>query len=107
MKIGNQTAYNGITLKPDGTFEAQVWSRDLDNDKLSYKWEILPEGTYFPYGGGGEKRPPSIPNLIPENTGSMISFKAPEKEGSYRLFVYVYDGKNHFATANIPFLTKP
>jgi beta-galactosidase/beta-glucuronidase len=106
IKIGKQTAYNGVELKAQNTYDAQVWSKDPDNDRLEYKWEILAEGTNFPYGGGGEKRPPSIPNLISSQTGSKIEFKAPDKEGSYRLFVYVYDGKNHFATANIPFLNK-
>ena len=34
---------------------------------------------------------------------SSIVITAPEEEGAYRLFVYVYDGNNHAAHANIPF----
>jgi hypothetical protein len=106
LKIGKQTAYEAVSLKANQIFEATVWSKDPDKDRLEYKWEILAEGTNFPYGGGGEKRQPSIPNLILNQNSSKITFRAPNKEGSYRLFVYVYDGKNHFATANIPFLNK-
>ena len=32
-----------------------------------------------------------------------IQFITPSKQGPYRLFVYIYDGENHAATANIPF----
>jgi hypothetical protein len=38
---------------------------------------------------------------------SKISFKAPEKEGAYRLFVYGYDGNGNWATANVPFYVQP
>jgi hypothetical protein len=31
------------------------------------------------------------------------NLKTPEKEGAYRLFLYLSDGHNKAATANIPF----
>ena len=35
-----------------------------------------------------------------------ISLTVPKASGAYRLFVYVADGKNKVATANIPFYIK-
>jgi beta-galactosidase/beta-glucuronidase len=106
LKIGQLTAYNNVYLKPSETYTAQVWVTEPENDKLQYNWEVLPEGTAFPYGGNGEKKPVAVPGLISEANKPRISFKSPDKEGSYRLFVYAYDGKGHWATANIPFYVK-
>ena len=33
----------------------------------------------------------------------MIEFSVPDVKGAYRIFVYVHDGNEHVATANIPF----
>lgn len=106
LKIGQLTAYNNVYLQPSQSYTAEVWVKEPDNDSIQYNWEVLPEGTTFPYGGNGEKKPEAIPGLIGEVNKPHINFKSPDKEGSYRLFVYAYDGKGHWATANIPFYVK-
>lgn len=106
-KLGSLTAYESVYLPKNGTHEAQVWATDPDGDEFQYVWEILREGTHFPYGGGGEKRPQSVQGLIAENGKKAIRFKSPQEEGPYRLFVYVYDEQGHWATANIPFYVQP
>lgn len=103
MKIESQTAYAGVYLQPGQTYTGQVWTEDPEKDSLQYKWEILPEGTRFPYGGNGEKRPPALPDLIAATDTSKISFRSPAAAGAYRLFVYAYDGHQNWATANVPF----
>lgn len=105
-KIGTLTAYQNVYLQKNKLYQAQVWATDPDKDQLRYVWEILREGTTFPYGGGGEKKPATVSDLSKSNQRS-ISFNAPPEEGAYRLFVYVYDGKGHWATANIPFYVEP
>lgn len=55
VMIDTLTAYDNIYLKPLQTYPARVWVTDPDKDSLKYKWEVLPEGTSFPYGGNGEK----------------------------------------------------
>jgi beta-galactosidase/beta-glucuronidase len=107
LKIGKLTAYNNVYLQPSQNYTAQVWVTEPDNDNIQYTWEVLPEGTTFPYGGNGEKKPPVISGLISELNKSKINFKSPGNEGSYRLFVYAYDEQGHWATANIPFYVKP
>lgn len=106
LKIGQLTAYNNVYLQPSQSYTAEVWVKDPDNDSTQYNWEVLPEGTTFPYGGNGEKKPAAVPGLVGEVNKPHINFKSPDKEGSYRLFVYAYDGKGHWATANIPFYVK-
>jgi hypothetical protein len=106
LKIGSQTAYQGVYLAPNQTYTGQVWVRDPEKETLVYHWEILQEGTNFPYGGNGEKRPPAIPDLIPDPKQSQISFRSPTEEGAYRIFVYAYDGHQNWATANIPFYVR-
>jgi len=107
LKIGELTANKNVYLKPSETYTAQVWVKDPDNDNVKYNWEVLPEGTSFPYGGNGEKKPAEVPGLIIEVNQPQISFKSPDKKGAYRLFVYAYDGKAHWATANVPFYVRP
>ncbi len=104
---GPHTAYDNVYLKKSSTYTAQVWVTDADKDRLQHNWEILPEGSDFPYGGNGEKKPPAIPHLIKETSKAQITFRSPEGEGAYRLFVYAYDGNGHWATANIPFYVQP
>ncbi|MBL7111999.1 MAG: hypothetical protein ISS19_08670 [Bacteroidales bacterium] len=103
--IDDHTAYGSIILKAGSSHTGSVYTSDPDGDTLFFSWEILSEGTKFPYGGRGEEKPPVVPGLIEDSTKQFIQFKAPESEGAYRLFVYIYDGHNHFATANIPFYT--
>lgn len=107
LKIGSLTAYDNIYLQIGKTYKAQVWVTDQDKDSIRYNWEILPEGARFPYGGNGERKPPSVPGLINESDKPKITFSSPSKEGAYRLFVYAYDSQGHWATANIPFYVKP
>jgi beta-galactosidase/beta-glucuronidase len=107
MKVDSKTAYQNVYLKASQTYSAQVWVRDADNDALTYKWEILLEGSSFPYGGNGEKKPPAVPGVLHDSNEAQINFRCPEQEGAYRLFVYAYDGKGHWATANVPFYVNP
>ena len=78
---------------------------DYEDDALTYSWEILPESTDLQDGGDEESRPEAIDGLVVSQEGGSVVVKAPGK-GAYRLFVYVNDGQNHSATANIPFMVK-
>lgn len=107
MKVDGKTAYGNVYLRPSTSYSAQVWVRDPEKDRLEYRWEILREGTSFPYGGNGEKRPDKILTQFLDVQSSSIRFISPAKEGAYRLFFYAYDGRGHWATANVPFYVNP
>ncbi|HAQ21320.1 MAG TPA: hypothetical protein DCR40_19125 [Prolixibacteraceae bacterium] len=102
LNIGKMVRYQNIYLKPGSGQTAKVTAADSDKDALTYKWEIRPEAVYASYAGQGEKEPKPLPGLISEEK-TDIRFIAPAEKGAYRLFVYVFDGKGHFSTANLPF----
>jgi hypothetical protein len=42
----------------------------------------------------------------PDAAASSWDLTAPQREGAYRLFVYVFDGRGSAATVNVPFSVK-
>lgn len=95
-----------IYLSPGKTYAADIYVTDPDNDKLTTRWELLPESTDLKEGGDRENRPEAIPGLVDGVSYDKAILTAPAKEGAYRLFLYVSDGNNKVATANIPFFVR-
>lgn len=101
FQLDGKKAVNSIQLKAGTTYEAMVDAADPNNDPLTFHYELLPEATNVGEGGDHEDRPTAVPlNLANVN---KVSITTPAKKGAYRLFVYVKDGHNNVATANIPF----
>lgn len=92
-----------VQLKAGKTYSAKVVAYDPDNDKITYFWELLPEATKVGEGGDHEDKPEAASFSFKKEGNGKISFPSPSTAGAYRLFVYVRDGKNKVATANIPF----
>jgi hypothetical protein len=95
-----------IYLSPGKTYPAVVFVTDPDEDKLTTRWELLHETTDLSQGGDRESRPAAITGALKTSDSKNATLTAPEKSGAYRLFVYVTDGNNNVATANIPFFVK-
>ena len=95
-----------IYLKSQNKFEAKVFASSKNNDKLIYKWAILPESSDLKSGGDIENKPEELNGLIKNKKLNQISFKAPLSEGGYRLFVTISNGKK-VAYTNIPFYVLP
>jgi hypothetical protein len=104
--IDDLLTFKGIYLKPNTQHMAYTDSKDPENDQLFYHWEIYHESQEKKEGGDTEAKPGTINGLVLKNNGKTLSFKTPDQEGPYRLFVCVYDGKNHVATANAPFFVR-
>lgn len=104
--IDDKEVHKGIYLKPSTNHTAFTDASDPDNDQIKYKWEILYESTETKEGGDTENKPGIVDGLILDGSGKQLSFKSPQQEGAYRLFVYVFDGHNNVATANAPFYVK-
>ena len=106
LQLNNKKAVDNIYLQPGSNSNVLAVATDADSDHLMYRWEVLPEPTKLSEGGDFEARPKPIEGLVnPEKNGKAF-FKAPQAVGAYRLFVYVTDGNNNVATANIPFYVK-
>jgi len=103
FQLNNKDAYSNIKLAANQSYQAEVKSSDPDGDKLTYSFEILHESTDLKDGGDLENRPETVQWNRKELKEGMIEFSVPETKGAYRIFVYVHDGNEHVATANIPF----
>jgi hypothetical protein len=103
FQLNHLQSVQNVYLQPGGTYNARAIAFDPDGDRLTYRWELLPEATQLGEGGDYEPRPTAIEGLVtPDEKGNAV-VKAPAKEGAYRLFVYIMDGNNNVATANLPF----
>lgn len=107
LQLDNRKATDYLYLRPGGTYKALAVAADPDRDHLNWRWEVMPEPAQLSEGGDFEARPGPIPGLVTTTTEGGATLKAPVKEGAYRLFVYITDGNNKVATANIPFYIKP
>jgi len=107
LRLDGQAAADSATLKPGGSHTAAVKVQDPDGDPVTFRWEVMPEVARAGYAGMGERHAKPLPGLIKEVRGAEIALAAPEQEGAYRLFVFVFDGHGNAATANIPFFVKP
>ncbi|MDO9260437.1 MAG: hypothetical protein Q7U08_00650, partial [Flavobacteriaceae bacterium] len=104
--LNQKTAYENIMLQAKNKAEATVKIFDFENDKIVYRWEILPEVVQTSEGGDHEERPKTVEGIVFNGNNGTVTFNIPSQKGAYRLFVYASDGNQHSATANIPFLVK-
>ncbi|MDX1906159.1 MAG: glycoside hydrolase family 2 TIM barrel-domain containing protein [Bacteroidia bacterium] len=104
LLINGQNAFNKVYLHQGQTYEARVFARDPEGDSLTYTWELLPEGDYRTITGG-DKEPRPVPITGRFETGAdnaVLTFRAPDTTGPYRIFVYVRDAQGE-SNANVPF----
>jgi hypothetical protein len=106
LQLNNKKAVENVYLQTGQTYNALAVVADPDNDVLTYRWELLPEATDLGTGGDFESRPKPIEGLLTADKNGKAIVKAPEKAGAYRVFVYITDGNNNVATANVPFYVK-
>ncbi len=107
IMLDGKTRFESVYVEPGKLYDFKIDTKDPDGDVLSFKWELLPESTDIKSGGDLEAKPePVAMEIKSDDNKGNITFKAPKKEGSYRLFVYIYDGKGNAATANFPFYSK-
>ena len=91
-----------IILKPNQSYAFEVFSSDINKDKLTYKWELYPESTDLKSGGDSEMKPLLINGHLKGKNKKEVNVKAPAKEGRFRLFVTIDDGYK-LAYLNVPF----
>lgn len=111
INLAQKTATDNIKLKAGDKYTAEAEAKIAQNmteslgdtgKKLRYEWRILAESTDKKSGGDVETAATEVKGLIQGGTRPKIDFRAPPKEGAYRLFVTVYLN-DKVAYANIPF----
>lgn len=95
--LNEKGALDNIVLLPGTTAEIEVVDPKSLNGPLAYSWEVRHESWSESHK---TKLVDSINLKIEKN---KVQFSTPEKPGPYRVFVYLTDGSEYFATANIPF----
>jgi hypothetical protein len=98
-----ESSASAQVVKSNQRFTATATVSDPEGDTLRYHWEVIAESTARSEGGDAEYVPESFPRLVTRNHAAECFFTSPAKDGNYRLFLTVYDGKGSAATANFPF----
>lgn len=106
LKIDGKDAVDNIYTNPGATCTAKVFASDPNGDPLSYKWVMQREVVKRSEGGAREEEPGEVEFKIISDNGGELKFISPTEKGEYRLFSYVFDGKNTAGTANAPFYVK-
>ena len=95
---------DNILLAGNITARGDVYLQGTDTANITYKWQLFPEDYHQVNDIYSQKDASPIPNLfITDSTSKHITFRTPDKEGPYRLYVYAYNRQNCFASCNIPF----
>jgi hypothetical protein len=114
IQINSQSANASIYLKAAEKAQAAVMAQlptgiasyTTASPGFIYSWKILAESNDKKSGGDVEEEAQEIRGLISNDSKSIINFRAPNREGAYRLFVTITC--NHkVAYANIPFYVNP
>ncbi|MFD2515353.1 glycoside hydrolase family 2 TIM barrel-domain containing protein [Pontibacter locisalis] len=103
LKLDDRFAYDHIYLKPEQSYQSAVFAFDPDQDSLHLEWELLPETEHHDGNAEEQVKPEPLKGLVKSTEKNKVYFQTPKREGAYRLFVYVRDGNNNLATANVPF----
>ncbi len=103
MTVNNKGARDNLIFQPNEKIQSQLLFKHNINSTLQYNWEIFEEEWNYTGGGVAHKEVKKIKINYVSFNDSIISFRVPELEGPYRLFVQVNDSKGNFATANTPF----
>lgn len=95
--LNQKGAQRSIILSPNALAETEIFYPQISLPNYNIEWEIRHE-SWVDY-----EESIILPNIKFEVTGKKTTFIAPDKEGPYRLFLYLTNDSDYYATANIPF----
>ena len=107
LRLDNKAAEASIYLKSENRYEATVEHSDPNGDKVKVEWLVFPESSDTKAGGDFESALQPILGTLKKRKKNSVTLIAPNKEGGYRLFVFITDRGNRVAYANIPFYVMP
>ncbi|WP_194774692.1 DUF4434 domain-containing protein [Pararhodonellum marinum] len=104
IAIQGQPELENMVLFADSIYTATIFASDPEGDQLTFRWELRPEEQSFYEKGAFSYNMKYLMETMDEAT---LNFKAPQEEGDYRLFAFVFDGNGNVASHNIPFYVVP
>ncbi len=107
IKIEGKEGKESIYLKAGDKYEATVSYEDPNGDKVKVEWLVFPESQNTKAGGDFEDALQPVLGVLRNRKTESATIVAPDKEGPYRLFVFVTDKGKRTAYANIPFYVNP
>ena len=100
MKVSDDAPAEGAS------FTASVAAKDPDGDKLTWKWTLVDEASFYGEAGLGLAMPEGWDEAIVSGQGTpKVTVKLPGG-GNYRLYAYCFDGQGNAAYANWPVVGK-
>lgn len=103
FSLNGKKPTDNIKVKTGGELVLSYQTEDPEKDNLSWRFAVMPEATDLKEGGDAENKPEELDGLLLTEALGKVTFRAPEKKGAYRAFIYVLDGNQHAGTVNIPF----
>ncbi len=98
---------DNIYLTAKERYSARVVYNESPNNPVKIEWMVFPESDAVSAGGDYEEGLQQVYGLIRRRRQPSIEFRAPEKEGAYRLFVFLTAKNKITSYANIPFYVNP
>ena len=95
--LNGKGAGKSITVTAGETMVASTALPKQKSEQLNFSWEVRKE-SWFEF-----HKSDVVEKLNFRKEGKKVIFEAPSEEGPYRLFLYLTNGTEYFATANIPF----
>ena len=95
--LNGRGAGESITAVPGEEMMVATTLPEQKKEDVNFLWEIREE-SWFEY-----HRSDIVEDVNFRKVGEKAFFEAPREEGPYRLFLYLTNGTEYFATANIPF----
>lgn len=105
--LEGKNAYQNVYLNNNTNAKLFIEASDPDNDIMKMHFKIMKDNPeHYREGGDAEKPQETIFQTSDNQYNNEFSFKVPSEKGAYRIFLYLSDGNNNAATANIQFFVK-
>lgn len=95
--LDNQGIPHSIILLPNSVAESEIFYPNKASADYRIQWELRYE-SWVNY-----EESVIVENIEFQTNGKKTTFITPKEEGAYRLFLYLTNDSEYFATANIPF----
>jgi hypothetical protein len=103
MLLDYRGSKDTLLFKPGQMLDATVYLNGTDTLNLTYKWQVNKEDWYRAGKRSSDKKLKPLDSLAVFQKDRKFFFKAPQKEGPYRVYVRVYDKYGNYANCNTPF----